>query len=102
MKTTPDDFQDVLAGRQNKPDAVKQIKEDLAVSGLIVKTTRRKLAAGTKIYFTISPPPTISGTKEWYGRVGSVRNFSVDIIQKHFPEASVTSGGPSGWTISEY
>ena len=102
MKTTPDDFQDVLAGRQNKPDAVKQIKEDLASAGLIVKTTRRKLAAGTKIYFTISPPSTIGMTKEWYDRVSSVRSFSVDIIQKHFPKASVTSGGPSGWTISEY
>lgn len=102
MKTTPDDFQDLLAGRLNKPEAVKLIKNDLARAGLVCKTSRRKLISGTKIYFTVSPPSDIGSTKEWYNRVESVRNYSIDIIRKHFPNASITSGGPSGWTISEY
>lgn len=102
MKTTPDDFQDVLAGRLNKVKAVKIIKHDLTAAGLIVKIARRKLAGGTKIYFTIKPPSDIGEIKEWLERVESVRNYSVDIIQKHFPEAGVTSSGSSSWTISEY
>lgn len=102
MKTTPDDFQDMLAGRLNKPEAVKLIKHDIAKAGLVCKTFRRKLAGGTKIYFTISPPADIGGTKTWLDSVESVRNYSIDVIQKHFPNASITSGGPSSWTVSEY
>jgi hypothetical protein len=102
MKRSPEDFKDKLAGRQDKVAAVKEIKHDLAGAGLVCKTTRRKLATGVKIYFTVSPPDSVSMTKSWYDNVGSVRNYSVDTIAKHFPSASVTSGGPSGWTISEY
>jgi len=102
MKTTADDFQDVLAGRQNKPEAVKQIKEEIGQAGLIVKTSRRKLAGGTKIYFTISPPESVYDSPEWFKRVKSVRDFTVDVIGKHFPMASITSAGPSTWTVAEY
>lgn len=102
MKATPDDFQDVLAGRTNKPEAVKKIKETLAKAGLICKTSRRKLASGTKIYFTISPPGSLYDEPGWLRSVGSVRNYTVDVITRYFPLASVTSGGPSTWTIAEY
>ena len=102
MKYSPEDFKDKLSGYLDKPAAVKEIKHDLAKAGLSVKTSRRKLATGVKIYFTVSPPESVSTTKSWYGEVGSVRNYSVDVIQKHFPLAGVTSGGPSGWTIAEY
>lgn len=102
MKTTADDFQDVLAGRQNKPEAVKQIKEDLGCSGLIVKTTRRKLAGGTKIYFVISPPQAVYDSPEWRKRCESVRHFTVDVIGKHFPMAGITSASASTWTVAEY
>ena len=102
MKTNPDDFQDVLAGRQNKPAAVKEIKEILSQSGLTVMVARRKLATGRKIYFTVSPPESVYETSDWPKNVGPVRNYSVDVIQKHFPLAGLTSGGSISWTIAEY
>ena len=102
MKYSADDFKDKLKGKQDKVAAVKEIKHDLAGAGLVCKTARRKLATGVKIYFTVTPPDSVSMTKSWYDNVGSVRNYSVDVIAKHFPLAGVTSGGPSGWTIAEY
>lgn len=102
MKYSSEDFKDKLSGHLDKPAAVKEIKHDLAGAGLVCKTTRRKLATGVKIYFIVSPPDSVSMTKSWYDNVGNVRNYSVDVIAKHFPLAGVTSGGPSGWTIAEY
>ena len=102
MKYSADDFKDKLKGKQDKIAAIKEIKHDLAGAGLVCKTTRRKLATGVKIYFTVTPPDSVSMTKSWYDNVGSVRNYSVDVIAKHFPFAGVTSGGPSGWTVAEY
>lgn len=102
MKSTRDDFKDKLAGRQDKVAAVKEIKESLAQAGLILKVSRRKLASGTKIYFTVSPPETVSGGSDWLNRVAGVRDFTKSVIREHFPDASLTSGGPSTWTIAEY
>lgn len=102
MKTTVEDFQDKLAGRQDKPAAVEAIKEAIKVSGLNISIQRRKLAGGTKIYFTITPPDKINDSAEWLRRAGSISKFTVDIIQKYFPKARVTSGGAGSWTISEY
>lgn len=95
MRPTKDDFKDKLAGRQDKVAAIKSIKEELATAGLKVKVTRRKLASGTKIYFTIAPPVSL-------GRPDVPRKYSRDVIRMHFPEASLTSGGTLEWTITEY
>ena len=102
MKRSPEDFKDKLAGRQDKIAAVNEIKHDLAGAGLTCKTSRRKLASGVKIYFIVSPPDSISGTKAWWDKVHSVRSYTLDVVGKHFPECSLTSGGPSGWTIAEF
>jgi hypothetical protein len=96
MRPTKDDFKDKLAGKQDKVAAVKSIKEELATAGLKVKVTRRKLASGTKIYFTITPPVSLDR------RTDIARNYSRNVIKMHFPEAILTSGGTLEWTIAEY
>ena len=102
MKHSPEDFKDKLAGRQDKVAAVNEIQHDLAGAGLNCKVTRRKLASGVKIYFTITPPESVSAANNWMTSVESIRNYSVDVIAKHFPLAGMTSGGSMGWTIAEY
>ena len=102
MKYSPDDFKDKLAGKQDKVAAVNEIKEMLGRAGLKVTINRRKLAGGTKIYFTVTPPETLTNAVGWLDGVSKIRSFSTDIIGKHFPECSMTSGGSMGWTISEY
>jgi len=102
MKYSPEDFKDKLSGYLDKPAAVNKIKHDLAGAGLNCKVVRRKLATGVKIYFTISPPESVGAENNWLTSVESVRNYSVDVIAKHFPLAGVTSGGSLGWTIAEY
>ncbi len=102
MKYSPDDFKDKLAGKQDKVAAVNEIKEALGRAGLGVSVKRRKLAGGVKLYFTITPPDSLTNAKGWLDGVAKIRSFTTDIIGKHFPEASMTSGGSMGWTISEY
>ena len=102
MKYSPDDFKDKLAGKQDKVAAVNEIKLRLATAGLDVAIKRRKLAGGVKIYFIITPPNPLADSGPWLDSVASVREFSQHTIQDHFPEASMTSGGSMGWTISEY
>lgn len=95
MKHSPNDFKDLLAGKQDKVAAVKVIKKELTDAGLKVATSRRKLATGVKIYFTMSTPVLLD-------RPDAARNFSEDIIRIYFPMAHLTSGGPTEWTIAEY
>lgn len=102
MKYSPDDFKDKLAGKQDKIAAINAIKEAHGAAGLDIAIKRRKLASGKKIYFTVTPPKTVYDSSDWLNRVHSVRQFSQSTVQTYFPEASLTSGGPSGWTISEY
>lgn len=102
MKYSPDDFKDKLAGRQDKVAAVNEIKEKHAVAGLNVAIKRRKLAAGVKIYFIVTPPDSLTDSATWLSNVASVRRFSQHTVQDHFPNASLTSGGSLSWTISEY
>lgn len=97
MKFTAEDFKDRLAGGQDKHEAVEDIK--FALTTLMqykCKVARRKTAKGHKIYFTIEPlegyePPGNAWWKE-----------SLEYIKTHFPDANLTSGGSSSWTIAEY
>jgi len=95
MRPNKDDFKDKLAGKQDKVAAVESIKKELVDAGLKVKVSRRKLASGVKIYFTVCIPVHLTGPNV-------ARQFSKDIIQLQFPSATVTSGNATEWTIAEY
>lgn len=95
MRPNKDDFKDKLAGKQDKVAAVESIKKELVDAGLKVKVSRRKLASGVKIYFTVCIPVLLTGPNV-------ARQFSKDIIRHHFPTAVVTSGNATEWTIAEY
>ncbi len=96
MKATAEDFKDQLAGSIDKVDAVKDIRRKIENYGLSVRTTRRKLATGRKIYFHITNP------FEDLNAVQGLRHQSRTIVQIYFPNAGITSACSSEWTISEY
>ena len=96
MKRIAEDFKDQLAGSIDKVAAVKLIKFRLKLYGLFVKTTRRKLASGYKIYFYITNP------HEDKSEVQNLHRLTKNIICVYFPNAGVTSACSSNWTIAEY
>lgn len=96
MKYTAEDFKDQLAGSIDKVEAARLIKFRLKPYGLDVKTTRRKLASGHKIYFhIINPYKDIS-------EMQNLRRLTKNIICVYFPNARITSACSSNWTIAEY
>ena len=98
MKATAEDFKDQLAGGIDKPAAVAAIKKSLKADFYKCKTIRRDTAAGRKIYFIIEPvfaPDHESYISTWW-------LTSETVIHKYFPDARITSGSNTGWTIAEY
>lgn len=98
MKTTAEDFQDKLAGKQDKHIACGIIKNDIENRGLTLKIHRRKLANSRKIYFII-------GYEELDYELVLVANHlraCVIYIRNFFPNAHLTSGDAGSWTIAEY
>lgn len=96
MKPTAEDFQDKLAGKQDKPTACGVIRYCIEDRGLTCKIHRRKLAKGRKIYFIIGYEDPD------YELVEDHREACIDYVRTFFPDANLTSGGPSGWTIAEF
>lgn len=96
MKRIAEDFKDQLAGSIDKVAAVKLIKSRLKLYDLLVKTTRRKLASGYKIYFHIT------NSQEDKSYVQNLRHLTKNIICVYFPNARITSACSSNWTIAEY
>lgn len=96
MKYTTEDFRDQLAGGMDKLEAVKNIKESLKGLAYKCKIARRQTATGRKIYFTIEPMmPDGEYCRPWW-------KDSERVIHEYFPDARLTSGGSSTWTIAEY
>lgn len=96
MKRIAEDFKDALAGSTDKVEAVKKIKTDIKLYGLDVKTTRRKLVFGHKIYFHITNPHEVMDA------VQDIRHLTKNIICVYFPNARITSACSSNWIIAEY
>lgn len=96
MKSTAEDFQDKLAGKQSKHIACGIIRYDIEEGGLSCKIHRRKLARGRKIYFIIG------NEDPDYETVEDLRDLTINIVRNFFPDANLTSGGPTGWTIAEF
>jgi len=98
MKFTPEDFANRLAGGMDKHEAVEKIKKSLEKDFYKCKITRRQTAQGLKIYFVIEPvfmPDHESYISPWW-------LTSETTIHKYFPDARLTSGSNTGWTIAEF
>lgn len=96
MKPTAEDFKDKLAGEPDKHIACGVIRYDIEERGLSLKIHRRKLAKGRKIYFIIGYE------NPDYEQVELHRKATEILIRNFFPDANLTSGGPTGWTIAEF
>ena len=95
MKHRPKDLHDTLATGVDKVELVNELKQEIRSAGYGIKVKRRKLASGEKLYFTITIP------EEEFWTIHT-RSSVVTLMQRYFPEASITSANSSEVTYSEY
>lgn len=96
MKYRPKDMLDNLATGEDRVAKVNEIKEELKEAGFTkIRVTRRKLAAGEKVYFQLEWPYDLESASSW-------RRHAEHIIQHQFPNAHLTSAGTDNATFAEY
>ena len=96
MKHRPQDMLDKLTTGEDRVAKVNAIKEELKFEGFTkVRVTRRKLAAGEKIYFQVEWPYDLTSAAGYRRRAEA-------LIQQHFPKVHLTSAGTDNATFAEY
>lgn len=77
----------------SRNESKEAVRTTLKERGLKVSIRDRKLSSGPKLFFTVECPE---------GNLWQRHNEVTNVIREHFPEASMTSGGPSTRTYAEY
>lgn len=95
MKYRPEDMLDQLKTGENKVAMIEELKDELRDVGYRTRVTRRKLAAGEKIYIQVRCGPDVSFSS-------GTRAEVAHLIYHYFPEAHITSGGTDNVTYAEY
>lgn len=104
MKHKSTDMKEILTTGEDRVAKANQVKKDFEQHKAVVtlRITRRKLAGGEKFYFHVD---AVGGeyieTQRFSWKQG-VRGLALPIIQAHFPDVSITSGGGTSVTFSEY
>ena len=104
MKHRPSDLKEILTTGEDRVAKVNEIISLMRGYENSFKFTvaRRKLASGDKFYFTADSMGSKYQMHVECMEGRALRDFVKNSVQIYFPDASVTSGGGSTITVSEY
>ena len=104
MKHRPNDLKEILTTGEDRVAKVNEIISLMRGYENSFKFTvkRRTLASGTKFYFTADSMASKYQMHPECMEGRPLRDFVENTIRIYFPEASVTSGGGTSVTFSEY